>query len=702
MIDPLLQQELEAPIRSFRLFAIEKIIQESNSQEILDYLISRQIKEDDPECLTLLDHAITILRDRIKGSSAPKILSSEDFLKQFHQVGNKEKILLLNSLPPDKVEELAVDVFSLLSPEQDMIINLSLLLVFRQVFPAEHLSKLLPYLRCNYLSMRLATLEILAIKAPENLKRDLPKFLLHKDPRIRSLAIRGLAKIDLEEALRHLELLLESGQTGAIMGALQNSVFLPFDRVKPMFLKTLALAQDPDLLLRIEVFLENNPDPEIPYRLWELLKTSTGKKREILQTIFQRCKQNIEKSQILGDGFPNYLASLDSWIQKRTTIQWFEKLVFILESETVGWSEILIMVKGELQNPHAGEAFQEALTWPVSEKAQNGLKKLSQELAKNEAKSDQFNKQLSPNFSESFSDFSHDEKVIKISGLPKDEFYSNTIFLKKLLQDKQTPTDICATTLNAARRLENNQFVEIARLFLRSRDFKLAQAVIDYLGEFDFDWIFPFLGSFLQSENIRVKGAAIRLLSAKDPKQSISSIRALLFGKKSESTDAALACLVYFDFIAIREFLHEFLKKCENNSQFELALFFFKANPDPENLFLLFQLEKNCEIKSQLDFAGKIGQIRRENFDFLKKTQQVTLDSWENSEKLLKQRFDEDEERKKMAPAPYSVQTLTQGSWKNELLNTDFHRLRNLLNYTPKIIFKFVPINMIALSRSGL
>lgn len=79
---------------------------------------------------------------------------------------------------------------------------------------------------------------------------DLPELLNSKDPQIKALAIEGLAKIDKEEALKHLQALLLSADLSDRLAGIQNCPFLPFEMVKPVLLKYFAAENHPELLIR--------------------------------------------------------------------------------------------------------------------------------------------------------------------------------------------------------------------------------------------------------------------------------------------------------------------------------------------------------------------------------------------------------------------------------------------------------------------
>ena len=74
-----LLNELDAPVRSFRLFAIEQIIQSGSTSEVLQALQARLPGEDDQECRIMLEHAITMVRSRVEGKVPQSALPPADF-----------------------------------------------------------------------------------------------------------------------------------------------------------------------------------------------------------------------------------------------------------------------------------------------------------------------------------------------------------------------------------------------------------------------------------------------------------------------------------------------------------------------------------------------------------------------------------------------------------------------------------------------
>ena len=104
----LLIKELEAKDSSLRLNAIEQAIKHGGSRELLEALQNRCVVEENPECLLLLEQAISIIQGRLTGT--PFLVpdkDEEDFLNAFRNLGPPEKISRLECLSPAQVKSFA-------------------------------------------------------------------------------------------------------------------------------------------------------------------------------------------------------------------------------------------------------------------------------------------------------------------------------------------------------------------------------------------------------------------------------------------------------------------------------------------------------------------------------------------------------------------------------------------------------------------
>ncbi|MDD2999607.1 MAG: hypothetical protein PHV05_11150, partial [Candidatus Riflebacteria bacterium] len=88
--------ELRAPIKAFRIFAIEKAIKSGGSSALLEELKKCRISEDDPECVMLLDHAINSVEERfLQNGQGKRPAQNKISLAQFAALSPDEQLLVV-------------------------------------------------------------------------------------------------------------------------------------------------------------------------------------------------------------------------------------------------------------------------------------------------------------------------------------------------------------------------------------------------------------------------------------------------------------------------------------------------------------------------------------------------------------------------------------------------------------------------------
>lgn len=73
-----LLDDLRAPIKSFRIFALEEVIKSGGSPEILSVLEEINLEETDPECSMLISHAIAAVKERLSGAVETAPVATND------------------------------------------------------------------------------------------------------------------------------------------------------------------------------------------------------------------------------------------------------------------------------------------------------------------------------------------------------------------------------------------------------------------------------------------------------------------------------------------------------------------------------------------------------------------------------------------------------------------------------------------------
>ena len=270
----------------------------------------------------------------------------------------------------------------------------------------------------------------------------------------------------------------------------------------------------------------------------------------------------------------------------------------------------------------------------------------------------------------------YQEQVRIIAALEKDDLPYVYKAFSELMVDPHSHPEVVASGLKTAMRLQMDSFGDTARRGLKSKDLKLELASIEYLGVYDSDSIAPFIGRFFQDPNPRIQGTALRVLQRMNPAKAVSTLKSLLFQGNQERQKIALGAMIHFDFTLVRDMLFQFLFGTENSPLFDAGLSIFRNNPESQNLYLLYKLEKHFDAAKKTDFAGRVKSTRSENIKVLSDLGQVDLKDPEGMEKEFKRKMDLEKTRSSQPAAPYSIKAVSQG--KDAGSSSWFAKLREL------------------------
>ncbi len=601
--------DLKAPIKSFRIFALEEVIRSGSSPELLQVLEEISRFEDDAECSMLISHAISAVKGRLAGASSlpAAILSGQsEFINAWQKADDNEKMRILSELPtrlPKELRELGPD---LIVNETSPVIIARIIRVFCRNWPEDRFDRIAAYLDSQSLTLKLAALRTIVHMKPELLVNDLPALLLSKDPQIKALAIRGLVKVDKEEALNHLQALLLSADLSDRLAGIQNCPFLPFDMVKPVLLKYFAAENHPELLIRAGWILEMNPDVQVPFKLFEIAERSPARKAELVRGILNEAVKLLEKSGILGKQFAAYTRKLQTWVSRRNALRFARQAVARLDAEKID-PELDQTLRNGLKQQVVVDAFKEALEWPVSETVKGRLRAYIKSVAAEAenkpvaaapATARQTEKILSgasvdeDQLGSIFAGSDEAGKLAALTTLDKDQAPRVLVILQKLFAGRETSSEIRVAALHSLGRLRLRGLEDAAIKLIANPNVGLATAAVEYLGEVDPDAIFPYLGQCLKIADVRMKSAALGILKNFDFNQALSSLNAMLRSADPEQQKMAIQCMEQFDFALIREQLTDYLCRCENETLAEAGLCHFAANPGPDNVYSLYKIEK--------------------------------------------------------------------------------------------------------------
>lgn len=665
--------DLKAPIKSFRIFALEEIIRSGASSEILAALNEAGKYEDDAECQMLISHAIAAVSARMEGApkdSGPlRIKEAEEFLSVWKSEEENARMRILSDLPARLPKGLQLLGPVLIELENSPVIAAKIIRVFCRTWPEEKFGQIVECLSSQSLSLKLAALRTIVHMNPELLINDLPVLLNSKDPQIKALAIRGLVKIDREEALKHLQALLLSPELSDRLAAIQNCPFFPFEMVKPVLLKYFAAENNADLLIRAGWILEMNPDVQVPFKLFEIAERSPVKKSQLVRTILNDAVKLLEKSGILGDQFAAFTVKLQAWVNKKNALRFTKQVAAKLNSEIIE-PELDRTIRNGLKQKLLQEAFQEALGWPVSETVKSRLQAYLKscapvaDLSKAESavsaaeaavKVEQKHKAVVETKKQRLLEQTQDFLFEYFAGLDQDSASKNLEEIKAVIGCKETAGALKIAAFHAFTRLKVRGLEALAIENFKSSDTGIATATVEYLGEVDPESIFPFIGQCLKIPDVRMKSAALGILKNFDFNQAVSSLNAMLRSRDPEQQRMALECMDQFDFALIRDQLTDFLCQCSSESLVEAGLCHFAANSSPENAYSLYKIEK----AHAGDVAAQIARMREKcrEEDALEGHVQG---SDVQPEEDLKARYQQEQERKKSKKPAYAYREEAQ------------------------------------------
>ncbi len=665
MIEAELRRDLDAPHKSDRVAALEGVLRSGASEALLLVLLERQKVEDDEECRRLLSYAVISVQRRLSGEKAvsSSVPDETQFQVRFSEADERGRLTLLSQISPEGAKRFAGISDELIAAEKSPLVAAALLRTFSPHWPPDKCGKLPEFLVSESLSVRLAALEVLSVRHPDLLVGFLPKLLTSTDPRIRALAIRGLASIDLAEALEYLQALLLSKENADKIAALRNCFFLPFEEIKPLLLKFFAAESNPDLLKRGGLLVETNPDPQVPFQLWELAERSEERKSAVLKEVAQGACRIIEQSGILGDGYSTYQENLQKWILQRKAIRYVQECTERL-SEAGGTldEELQADILRHISKPGVRAAFEAALGWPVDASIKEAWRKIliapppsthppaAIPLGKPPEKPSSTSRPAEATTPKPPD--TPEERIRRVASWEETDAPRVKAELAGLLNtSSQVPTDLRAVALRSATRLKLGSFTPAADQFVKSADMNLASAALEYLGTFVPDQVFPFIGKYLSVPNPRMKATALKILQKFDLGQAVSALGAMLSGKDPGKQGMALACMIHFDFGLVRDHLENFLASGPAPKLFEAGLCLYQANPAPDNLFSLFKLEKRLSG----DPARLVRSLRTQTGETLLQTGVMRTDALRTLEGGLEERWKKDESRRQGPKPAYAI-----------------------------------------------
>ncbi len=606
--------DLQAPIRSLRISALERAIVLGNSPELLEALKARQVWEDGVECVLLLEWAVEAISEPIENASWG-VVSGERFLlvdsqeslsKVYHAASGPKRLRILGHLPIDWIGSLAEWSFEEFQKETLPPVKAGLIRTFAAKWPRERLLGLESVLdgKMGFL-VALAALEVLSLEAPSALTSRLPVLLESVDPRIRSLAVRALALIAPEEGKEHLEALFLCPDRYQKISGLRDCLSLPFPFLKPLLLKFISVEKDLELIKMAGPVLLGNPDPEMPFLLSGFIETSPPEKAEYLREVVAEICRLVEDAGMLGGAWEKYALQLQESLRRKSLMRLVQQLMHKVGAEEPQEAEEARAALARLANrPFVAELLEGALERPANATIHASIREILNKRAV-PAKASELPA------AERFMALPEAERCRFLAGLTIDDRDKAAGIIGGILSSGDDSRDILRAAVKAAKRLQIRGYWERCFQLANNSHDGLASEALEYMDSESSDRLLPFLGRFLKSPKVKVRAAALRILGKHDPLQGVSMLLTILRTAPPAEKAVAFKAMIHFDFVLVREELAGFLASPIGQDFLPDGVSLFQANPDSENLRILFRLERKVRSDSQAIVAAAREEIAR-------------------------------------------------------------------------------------------
>ncbi|GAB4280421.1 MAG: hypothetical protein Kow0029_24990 [Candidatus Rifleibacteriota bacterium] len=587
-------QELSVPLKTFRIFAIEKAIRSGRSPQLLDALKTRLETETDSECRMLIEHAIATISERLGAPRSEQLgYQSEAVLDAFAELKPVQQLEYIKNSPRDfwNPQSCEVKIRKAFKAKIHPVVAAEIVRKCQNFWP----KGLSEFLEINLFSkssvLQLACLEAVIQTEPEILYRNFEKIVLAKDPLIRALAIRGLARKDPVSAAEFLSECLRKGDHYNKLAALRVCSVMPFELIKSSILELVFTENDAKLLKIASTIIIANPDKEVPFRLCDQMVKSGEKRRKFLQDLLKKTCELIKFADIC-ENFQQYFNSV-----KHYAVAARAKFFVLSCVELFNGAEE--QTKRRIANEFARKASLPEIKEAVAE-----LEKLNPGLLRDlmaagltitgdeqhEAlKAARHGEELSQTAAKT--EESPEKNLIrelsKIGELPPEAADKK---IESALRS-QNP-ELIAAAFRAGVACKHNKWVSLANSFLKNENDEIVASAIDYLAEKDTESFLLQFRTLINSKSILVRTALLRNICRVAPDVAREILISMLNDNSESVRERALGSVIHFEFASIREILTSYLRKESREKLIVSCIAFYLANPAVENVYDLHLLSR--------------------------------------------------------------------------------------------------------------
>mgnify|MGYP003823849969 CR=1 FL=1 len=581
-----LVSELAAPVKAFRVFALEKAIRSGESEELLKALGARLQFEDDDECLMLLRHAISSVEERLSRKKAPAKPASEKISPAaFAKMPPEQQLDALRKTPTAvlKKDGGVATIKFLWQAACKPVVKAEIIRRCSSFWPAELADFLEIGLNDNSSVLQIACLEAIIARFPDRLQKNFDRLVMSADPIIRATAIRGLARKHPASAATFLSESLRKGDYYTRLAALRAMSIMPFNLNKSGIVELLGREKDERLQKIAAAIILSNPDREIPFRICDIIEKTPQSHHEFLLELQKNCCAMIRMAEICPD-FNQFLATLKKYPKRIKARHFVQSCINAYDgADPETRRELVLLLQEKRQVREVAEAIDNMRASDSHE-----LLKLIFEPrpAAAEAKntttpvvtSQSAQKEESPDLL---------KRLLRIRAVG-DKGARETI--SEAFAAGRTGANLLPSAFRAAIACEDNRWGDRARQVLRSDSEDLIAAALEYLAAFDSESFMLQIRVFINSPSLIVRTALLRSLCRQSPENARELLASMLGDKDARVREKAISSLIHFEFASIRDLLPAFLERESNPEMLNACLSFYLTNPVMESTFDLTRL----------------------------------------------------------------------------------------------------------------
>jgi len=622
-----LKKELTAPVKTVKLQAIESVLKDTASSELLSLLEECLLIEQDPECQLLLQHAIDQNQLKIFDAQEPAFPLAQ-IIQMFPASSLQEQLNLIASVKVKDIKDSRPEITlpKLLAVTRNPVVASTVVRKFRRFWPESQLAYLEQNIFSKCKSLQLSCIKTLVQLFPQSLKTRLPQIVHINDPVIRSLAIWSMAKHFPELAADFMNDCLEKGDHYNRLTALQICSTIDFSLIKQSLLNLITVETNSEIFKLACTVLLNNPDREVPFILLGIIARTTQVKADFLRKFLVSYCTNLELSGQCDDfaAYKRQLSEHSRRIQAQTLVY---NLLVSYDTETPGEQEAIIrhlrynigdpdirvavesfivkcknhvlreklidlLVKTVEQAPEPVQPLPDSIVEPAKELRDAAPEETS------EASTDLAGLPDIPGQQP----VATDQESLQIRELARARFRRTPEMkaaVKDVLDDASSSDALIHAALKAAVYVELPGYTSWAEKHLLLDSDAYVAAGLEYLAKFDWDKFHVLVNRHINTESILIRNVLISSTSKAAPEYARFLIKHQLESRDSAKRTHGLEATVQMDFSYIFPDLVAFLEREQEVGLLDSCIAVFLANPKLDSLCAFIDLEaKRPELKN--------------------------------------------------------------------------------------------------------